>query len=142
MALAESVYSTTSATASHGYSPYRALYLLDPRPIQVNDNAVSSPAAEEWLERIVKRMTMVHAQIRSTLKEINDKHSKLHLDKSRQFNVGDREFVDRRNLTIKAGNSRSLAQKLIGPYKIIKVISRHAYKLEYPKRHPHASCRT
>ena len=42
-------------------------------------------------------------------------------------------LVDRRNLTLKAGNNRSLTQKWIGPYQVIKVVSRHAYKLQYPK---------
>ena len=78
-------------------------------------------------------MTTVHSQIQSTLKKVNDWRSELSLEKSRQFKVGDQVLVDRRNLTVKAGNNRSLTQKWIGPYTIIKAAGRHAYKLELPK---------
>ena len=50
-----------------------------------NDFEFTSPAAEEWLDR----MTTVHAQIISTLKKINDKRSELSLEKPREFAVGD-----------------------------------------------------
>ena len=54
--LAEFAYNTTSAT-THGYSPYRSLYGFDPRTIHLdNDYELSSPAAEESLDR----MTTVH----------------------------------------------------------------------------------
>ena len=43
-------------------------------------------------------------------------------------------LVDRRNLTIKVGNNRSLSNKYIGPYKIIDKKGTHAYKLEIPTR--------
>ena len=75
----------------------------------------------------------MHSHIQSTLKKINDRRSELSLEKSRQFQVGDQVLVDRRNLTVKAGNNRSLTQKWIGPYKVIKAAGRHAYKLELPQ---------
>ena len=78
-------------------------------------------------------MTTVHAQIQQTLMQINDKQTRKVVEKSRQFQIGEWVLVDRRNLSIKTGNNRSLTNKWIGPYKIIKVVSRHAYKLEYPK---------
>ena len=43
-------------------------------------------------------------------------------------------LVDRRNLTIKAGNNRSLNNKYIGPYKIIDKKGSYAYKLQIPAR--------
>ena len=90
---------------------------------------MAAPAAEEWLNR----MTTIHSQIATTLKNINDIRSKLTLQKSRQFDIGDWVLVDRQNLTIKPGNNRSLTQKWIGPYQIVKLIGRHAYKLDLPK---------
>ena len=42
-------------------------------------------------------------------------------------------MVDWRNLSLKSGSNQSLTQKWIGLYKVIKVVSQHAYKLEYPK---------
>ena len=79
------------------------------------------------------RMTTVHSQISALLKKINDKRSELSLKKSRQFAVGEWVLVDRRNLTVKAGNNRSLTHKWIGPYQVIKVLGCHAYKLDLPK---------
>ena len=122
LALAEFAYNSTPST--HGYSPFHALYGFQPRTIHLSEEEIdiTAPAAEEWLGR----MTTVHSQITAILK-------KLSLEKSRQFKIGDWVLVDRRNLTVKAGNNRSLMQKWIGLYQVIKVIGRHAYKLDLPR---------
>ena len=78
-------------------------------------------------------MTTVHNQIHDTLKHINHKRSSLHLEKARQFNVDDWVLVDRRNLQVKAGNNKSLTRKWLGPYKVIKPIGSHPYRLEVPE---------
>ena len=75
-------------------------------------------------------MTTIHSQILVTLLQINDKHSDLTLEKARSFKIGDWVLVDHRNLTVKAGNNRSLMHKWIGPYQVIKQASNHAYKLQ------------
>lgn len=77
-------------------------------------------------------MTTVHSQIHDTLKRINDKRSQLSIEKARKFKPGDQVLVDRRNLTIKAGNNRSLTTKWIGPYKVLRKIGNHAYELDIP----------
>ena len=77
-------------------------------------------------------MILVHSQISNTLKTINDRCSRSSIDKARKFKVGDWVLVDCRNLTIKAGNNRSLMQKWIRPYQIIKPAGSHAYKLQLP----------
>ena len=74
----------------------------------------------------------VHSQIATTLKKINDKRFELSLEKARKFKVGEWVLVDRRNLTVKAGNNRFLTQKWIGPYQVIKTAGSHAYKLQLP----------
>ena len=131
LALAEFAYNSSTAS-SHGYSPFRALYGFEPKTIHLSssddDSEFKSPAAEEWLDR----MTTIHSQIQNTLKRINNRRSELSLEKSHQFHVGDQVLIDRRNLTVKAGNNRSLTQKWIGPYKVIKVVGHYAYKLELP----------
>ena len=77
-------------------------------------------------------MTTVHDQIHDTLKRINKKRSTIHIEKARQFNIDDRVLVDRRNLQVKAGNNKYLTRKWFGPYKVIKAIGSHAYRLEVP----------
>ena len=115
---------------SHGYSPYRSLYGFDPRTIQLDcDYELSSHAAEEWSDR----MTTVHTQINDTLKRINVKRSTIHIKKARPFNIDDWILVDRCTLQVKAENNKSLTRKWLGPYKVIKAIGSHAYRLEVPE---------
>ena len=78
-------------------------------------------------------MTTVHNHIHDTIKRINEKRSTIHIEKARQFNIDDWVLVDRRNLQVKAGNNQSLTRKWLAPYKVIKVIGSHAYRLEVPE---------
>ena len=127
--LAEFAYNTTSTTR-HGYSPYRSLYAFDERTIHLdNDYELSSPTAEEKLDR----MTTVHNQMHDTLEGINEKRSTIHIENARQFNIDDWVLVDRRNLHVKSGNNQCFTRKWLGPYKVIKVIGSHAYRLEVPE---------
>ena len=89
---------------------------------------MGNPAAEDWLER----MTRVYKDISSVLKDINNKRLSLHVNKARSFYVGDKVLIDRRNLTIKSSNNRSLSNKYIGLYTIIDSKGSHAYKLALP----------
>ena len=79
-------------------------------------------------------MTTVHNQTHYTLKRINEKCSIIYIEKARQFYVDDCVLVDRRNLQVKAVNKKSLTRKWLGPYKFIKAIVSHAYRLEVPER--------
>ena len=75
-------------------------------------------------------MTTVNKQIHDTLKRINVKRSTIQIEKASQFNIDDWVQVDVRNLDGKAGNNKSLTQKWLGPYKVIKAIGSHAYRWE------------
>ena len=75
----------------------------------------------------------MHNHIYDTLKRINEKRSTIHIEKARPFNIDDWVLVDRRNLQVKAGNIKSLTQKWLGPYEVIKAIGSHAYRLEVPE---------
>ena len=122
--MAEFAYN--SFKSIHRYSPFFTLYGWNPKAVHFNDENedIGSPVAKEWLNRMV----IIHRQIQDTLKRINDKHSKMHIDKSRQFVFEDMAYIDRRNLRIK-GN-RSLANKWIWLFRISKVISRHTYEVK------------
>ena len=102
--------------------PFACTYGWNPHAIQVNEEEVGNPAAEDWLER----MTRVHRDISSVLKDINNKRLSLDVNKARSFHIGDKVLIDRRNLTIKSGNNRSLSNKYIGPYTIIDSKGSHA----------------
>ena len=78
-------------------------------------------------------MTAIYNDIHNTLKHINDKRSRLSLDKARLYNPGDK-VLDRRNLTIKSGNNRTLTSKYIGPFTVKWKIGSYAYEVETPDR--------
>ena len=125
--MAEFAYN--SFKAIHRYSLFFAPYGWNPKAVHYNDNEeIGSPVAEEWLNRMVN----VYKQIHETLRNINDKYSKLHIEKSDQFVKEDMVYIDRRNLQIQ-GN-RSLANKSIGPFPISRVISRHTYEVDLPPK--------
>ena len=106
------------------------MYGFDPHTIHLdNDYELFSAAGEQWLDR----MTTVHNQIHDTLKHINEESHTIQIEKARQFNIDDWVLVDRRNLQVKAGNTTSLTRKWLVPYKVIKAIRAHAYRLEVPE---------
>jgi len=115
---------------THGYSPFRSPYGFDPRTIHVSQDPSASPAAEEWLDR----MTAIYKDIHNTLKHINDKWNGLSLDKARSYNLDDKVLVDRRNLTIKSGNNRTLTSKYIGPFTVQRKVGSYTYEVETPDR--------
>ena len=86
-----------SSKAIYKYSLVFALYEQNPKAIHCNDNEeVGSPTVEEQLNKIVN----VYKQIHETLRNINDKYSKLYVEKSHQFMKVDIVYIDRRNLQI------------------------------------------
>ena len=127
--LAQFCYNSTT-TEMHGYTPFASTYGWNSRAIQVNEEEVGNPAAENWLER----MTRVYKDISSILKDINNKCLSLHVDKAHSFHIGDKVLIDRRNLTINSGNNRSLSNKYISLYTSIDSKGSHAYKLALPAR--------
>ena len=67
------------------------------------------------------------------LKGINHKRSTLHVITARQYNIDNWVLVNRRNLQVKAENNKSLTHSWLGPYKVIKAIGSHTYRLEVPE---------
>ena len=78
-------------------------------------------------------MTTLHNHIHYVLERNNHKRRTLYVENASQFNIDDWVLVDRRNLQVKPGNNKLLTHKWLGPYKVIKPISSHAYRLEVPK---------
>ena len=127
--LAELAYNTR-VTTTHKLSPYRSLRGFDSWTIHLdNDYEPYSRAVEECLDRI----TTVHNHIHDVLKCISHKRSTLHVEKARLFNIDDCVLVDGRKLQVKAGNNKSLTRKWLGPYKVIKDIGSHDYRLDLPE---------
>ena len=127
--IAEFTYNTR-ATMTHTFSPHRSLFGFDPCTMHLdNDYELSSPAAEEWLDR----MTVVHKHIHVVRKQIKHNQSNLHVEKARHFCIDDWVLIDRRNLEVKAGKNKSLTPKWLGRYKVDKAIGSDAYRLEVPE---------
>ena len=78
-------------------------------------------------------MITVHNQIYVTLKRINEKCSTILIEKARQFCVHNFVLVDRCNLQVNAGNNQCLTRQWQEPYKVIKRIRSHAWRLNIPE---------
>ena len=78
-------------------------------------------------------MTTVHNQTHDTVKHINKTRSTIHIEKARHFNIDAWVLVDRPNLQVKAEHNKSFTSKWLGPYKVMKIIVSHAYRLEVPE---------
>ena len=55
------------------------------------------------------------------------------MEKATDFNFDYWVLVNRRNLQVNAGNNKSLTQKWIGHYKVVKAIGSHANWQEVPE---------
>ena len=94
-----------------------------------NNYELSSPAAEESLDR----MTTMHNYIHDVLKQVNYQWSTLHVATARHFHIDNWVLVDRRNLQVMAENNKSLIRKWLEPYEVIKAIGSYTYQLKVPK---------
>ena len=140
--LAEFAYnnSTHSATKS---SPFFTLYGQHPRFLVEHPSFNSS--ASTYLDNL--QTTQEHLQ--ENLKKAN-KQYKTQADKSRikapEFKIGHKVWLDSSN-TRTTQPTKKLSEKRLGPFEIIEVISRNAFKLKLPpqwdKVHPvfHVSLR-
>ena len=125
-----SAIQTSPFFANFGYHPTAF-------PTQV-DTTSTTPAAEERARNLVAS----HENLKTLIKEANERYAK-YFDRRvsaimPQFNEGDDVWLLTKNIRMKRP-SRSLSEKKIGPFRIIKKINDVAFKLELPptlKIHP------
>jgi hypothetical protein len=131
LAYAEFAYNNSVASAT-GVSPFYANYGYHPRSIW----GIESEPRKTTSKNYVDWIQQVHTQCREELTQVRERMGKYY-DKRRQeappFKVGDLVLLDLRNIKTRRP-TKKFDHKRQGPFKIVKVISRSAYKLELPKR--------
>jgi hypothetical protein len=128
--IAEFAYNNSPHSATQ-VSPFFANYGYNPRANITLDVAVADPAAHDFS----KSLEEVHSYCR---KQISIAQSQYQgpADRRRSsppdFGVGDQVWLNAKNITTKRP-SKKLDQKRLGPFKILKVISSHAFRLQLPR---------
>jgi len=126
---AEFAYNNKIHTAMH-VSPLYANYGMNPRMgIEPWRAGKSEPAKEfaEW-------MKTVHEEAQVALsKSCNDMtcYADFHRGEAPEYKVGDKVWLSIKNLNIDQPSCK-LAERQLGPYKIIKITSPNAVKLKLP----------
>jgi hypothetical protein len=129
--MAEYAYNNSLTTAT-GTSPFFANFGFDPRtnwPIEAEAKNSASRNYVHW-------MTSVHALCRKGLEQARETMGKYHHRPAKEplkYSIGDLVMLNGKNLKTRRP-SRKLDAKRHGPFKVSKVLSPTAIKLELPNR--------
>jgi hypothetical protein len=129
---AEFAYNNSVSSAT-GLSPFYANYGQHPNSLWgLEEIKGDRPTASHFVEWI----RSVHDTCKQALKDTRERMGRYH-DKNRQdappFKLNDLVLLDLRNIKT-TRPAKKFDNKYQGPFKIIKVLSRTAYRLELPKR--------
>jgi hypothetical protein len=121
-------------TPTIGTTPFQLNYGRNPRlPVSVAEPKVLK--AQDWADRMIFGLAEAKRHIR-----LAQERQKKHYDKGRRdmiFSVGDLVFLSSRNISLRRTGDTSTTMKLmpkwIGPFPIIEVIGKGAYRLELPE---------
>jgi transposase InsO family protein len=115
-------------------SPFRALKGFDP---QMPDLSVADAPrkgdAPEAIERVAQLQEEREALARHWVKatQAQSKHYNAKR-KPMEFSMGDQVLLSAKNLKLRRPN-RKLAERFVGPFKIVEIIGKQAYRLELPQ---------
>jgi len=126
--------SNNSKSATLGVSPYYALMGYNPSlTVDLTRDESSGggvPAAEERAKRLRSEREALEERWRKAQEAQARAYNKNHTPK--MYNVGDLVLLSLKNLKIRAP-SRKLAPRQQGPYRIIDIVGKQAYRLALPK---------
>jgi hypothetical protein len=87
------------------------------------------------VQKFAEQMKLIHEEAQAAL-EVNAKEMKKYADRKRseapEYKVGDLVLLSTKDLPLRERPSRKLAEKYIGPYKIIKIVNENAVELKLP----------
>ncbi|QRW17775.1 Retrotransposon-derived protein PEG10 [Rhizoctonia solani] len=129
--MAEFAYNNT-VHSSTGKSPFKALYGWEPSltPSNVPTNV---PEADN----LATQMEAQWQEIESALRQSKARMTAGETGEPISFEIGEEAWLDAKNVKLKTLSSKLTEQRL-GPFKITKKISNHAYQLELCTYPPHA----
>jgi len=125
----EFTYNNKIHTATH-VSPFYANYGMNPRIGIEPQRAGKSEPAKEFTER----MKTVYEEAQVALSKLCDDmtcYADFHRGEAPEYKVGDKVWLSTKNLNVDQ-LSRKLAERQLGPYKIVKIIFPNAVKLKLP----------
>jgi len=118
-------------------SPFYANYGFNPH-MGVEPHRMSKVEA---VEDFAKRMQHIHEEAQAALSKARDEmkhYADQHQSEVPEYKVGQKVWVETDNIDLKRP-SKKLAERRIGPYEILEIISPNAIKLKLPrtvKLHP------
>ena len=124
-----------SVNATTGKSPFEIVLRFQPAfqrqiereaPAQGRENPAARSTAEALTEALQESKSLWEKAQESTTKYYNRRHQ----DKS--FAVGDDVMLSSRHIRMRKA-SKKLADKFLGPFKVMEAIGKNAYKLDLPK---------
>lgn len=128
----------SSVQVSTGYTPYYLNYGYQPCfPDQLQVETIKNETLSDMLSQLNRSLS----QAKDNMKDAVDRQAHYaNLDRrDLVFQEGEEVLLSTKNLAIKKGLTRKLSSRYVGPFKIAKVISSTAYKLDLPedwKIHP------
>jgi hypothetical protein len=129
--LAEYAYNN-SVTSGNGLSPFYANYGYHPRTNWPTEEVVRNPASEAYVHYV----TNVHELCKNGLKKTQERMAKYydqHHKEAPAYKIGDQVMLHGRNISTRRP-SRKFDHKMHGPFKVVKLLSRSAVRLELPRR--------
>jgi hypothetical protein len=129
--LAEYAYNN-SVTSGNGLSPFYANYGYHPRTNWPTEEVVRNPASEAYVHYV----TNVHELCKNGLKKTQERMAKYydqHHKEAPTYKIGDQVMLHGRNISTRRP-SRKFDHKMHGPFKVVKLLSRSAVRLELPRR--------
>ena len=114
--------------SSKGMSPFYIVMGYNPKPFPQVFRPTNVPELNQRLKLIGQAQDEALAAHRNSQQMMKDRF----IGKTIRFNMGDKVWLDAGNLRLQHGN-RKLAPKRYGPFKITKVLTKHAYQLQLPK---------
>jgi hypothetical protein len=129
--MAEFVYNN-SVHASTGMTPFYALYGYHPEfswDVSTEPPNKEAPSAKERIEDLLNERKHLEERLRKAIeyqaKPYNAKHTPKH------FAMGDYVLLSSKNIKMNRP-SKKLDHRFLGPFQIIKIIGKQAYKLALP----------
>jgi hypothetical protein len=131
--MAEFAYNNHTHTSTK-YSPFYASRGYHPHTIIAQINESTVPKADELVDRIQSLQKEIQSALRTAQEQTKEYYDKRH---DKNFEIKEESFVwlDAKNLSTTAP-SKKLADKRLGPFRVIRKLSDLNYELELPPTLP------
>ena len=129
LAWIEYAYNTLSSAAT-GMSPFECCFGYQPPLFPSQEDKVAVPSVQAHLRRCRQVWKNTRAALLRTAEQ-NKQTADRHRSKAPTYQVGQKVWLSTRDIHLKC-SSRTLEQRYIGPYPVIKIINPSAVRLKLP----------